>query len=806
MAHSVERLRTGVEGFDELIAGGIPRGFFVAVVGEPGTGKTVFCIHFAWQGILDGDKVIYVTTEESRESIIGQAAMFGMDFAGAVDRGRMIIIDALMKSREDEWSLQDLDLEEMVEKVIAAKKALGYGRARLIIDSMSAFWLDKPAMARKYSYMAKRLLYRWDFTTLAVSQYAITTQSLPPDVPIIIRKHDTIKIVTIGEFVDKYLKTEGIKDVSKEGYYTLSINPKTFKVEWKKIKYVIKHKRIGKIYDITASHGRRIKVTGDHSIYILSPSYQLVSISADKVRKGDMLVTPTKIHLEEKLPKYINVAKELWSVGTKNLYIIDLPDKIVKDPAFIEACKALGRNKGVSYYWIKEERAPLNLLIKVYDDRVWSLIENSKVKIVDNKSASEPLPVKLKLNGDFFRLLGYIVSDGYVGKNRVVIHFGINEADYANDVINIIRNLFDNIEVKIYKYNKYNKISVYIYSRVLAELLRRVFKIKPGAAEKEVPPHVFIAPQRYKIEFLKGLYAGDGSFNKVNGSLIYTSVSIKLINGLSLLLLSLGIYSYSIRIRKDNIRFKYRNPVYDLIITKADDLMKLKEVIMHLNANPPKRNYIVDQIRVVPKHMTVELMKTINAEGVRTSPTYTHLEKYKYTTSTRIIKKIFNASKISKIIIEILKSEENNNVKKGLEFLKTFIEGDIGFVEVREKTRAQDTEYVYDLSVEDNENFLAGLGWLLVHNSAFGWGIEHVADGIIRFRKSVRRGVLRRYVLVEKMRQTPHDLRMHAVEIVDGRGMTVTGPVKYRREDVVLPKHVMDRILRALKEADRETP
>ncbi len=175
MAYSVERLKTGVDGFDELIAGGIPRGFFVAVVGEPGTGKTIFCIHFAWQGILDGDKVIYVTTEESRESIIRQAAMFGMDFAGAVDRGRMIIIDALMKSRGDEWSLQELDLEEMIEKVIAAKKALGYGRARLIIDSMSAFWLDKPAMARKYSYTAKRLLYRWDFTTLAVSQYAITT-------------------------------------------------------------------------------------------------------------------------------------------------------------------------------------------------------------------------------------------------------------------------------------------------------------------------------------------------------------------------------------------------------------------------------------------------------------------------------------------------------------------------------------------------------------------------------------------------------------------------------------------------------
>jgi len=171
----IERLRTGVPGFDELIAGGIPRGFMVAVVGEPGTGKTVFSIHYAWQGILDGDKVIYVTTEESRDSIIKQAAMFGMDFALAVDEGRMIIIDALMRGKGDEWSLDELSIDAMVEKVLEAKRRLGYGHARLVIDSMSAFWLDKPAMARKYSYTTKRLLYRWDFTTLAVSQYAIST-------------------------------------------------------------------------------------------------------------------------------------------------------------------------------------------------------------------------------------------------------------------------------------------------------------------------------------------------------------------------------------------------------------------------------------------------------------------------------------------------------------------------------------------------------------------------------------------------------------------------------------------------------
>lgn len=171
----MERLPTGVKGFDELIEGGIPRGFFVAVVGEPGSGKTIFCLHYVWRGVLDKDRVIYVTTEESRESIITQASQFGFDLSRAIAERRLIIIDALLRGREDRWSIRELEPDVLVEKIIEAKKELGYGRTRLVVDSMSAFWIDKPAMARKISYNIKRVLYKWDVTALLVSQYAVTS-------------------------------------------------------------------------------------------------------------------------------------------------------------------------------------------------------------------------------------------------------------------------------------------------------------------------------------------------------------------------------------------------------------------------------------------------------------------------------------------------------------------------------------------------------------------------------------------------------------------------------------------------------
>ena len=171
----IERISTGIPSLDNLLQGGIPRGFLVALVGEPGTGKTIASIHFIAEGIKEGDKCVYCTTEESRESIIAAASLFGFNFEKAIDENQLIIIDALLKKKDDPWMLKSLDTQELLQKVIDAKKELGYGHGRLVIDSLSAFWLHAPAMARRESYIIKKVLHPWNFTTYAVSEYAITT-------------------------------------------------------------------------------------------------------------------------------------------------------------------------------------------------------------------------------------------------------------------------------------------------------------------------------------------------------------------------------------------------------------------------------------------------------------------------------------------------------------------------------------------------------------------------------------------------------------------------------------------------------
>jgi KaiC domain protein len=209
----VVRVSTGIRELDEALEGGVPRGSWVAVTGEPGTGKSILCMHFAWAGLNAGDPVVYVTTEAEFRDVIRQARMFGMDFekfktydiggrAEPSETPNIVVIDIfgllkiarqLSESQEEQGEesarrrFAVLDIETLTAAIHEAYRILGvlreekartpYRHVRLIIDSISAFWADKPAMARKYSYELKIATHRENVTAYLVSQYAMTTKS-----------------------------------------------------------------------------------------------------------------------------------------------------------------------------------------------------------------------------------------------------------------------------------------------------------------------------------------------------------------------------------------------------------------------------------------------------------------------------------------------------------------------------------------------------------------------------------------------------------------------------------------------------
>ncbi|MCF5570737.1 circadian clock protein KaiC, partial [Pseudomonas sp. PA-3-11C] len=60
-----EKAATGVEGLDDILAGGLSRSHVFLLEGEPGTGKTTVALHFLRAGAQNGERCLYITLSET---------------------------------------------------------------------------------------------------------------------------------------------------------------------------------------------------------------------------------------------------------------------------------------------------------------------------------------------------------------------------------------------------------------------------------------------------------------------------------------------------------------------------------------------------------------------------------------------------------------------------------------------------------------------------------------------------------------------------------------------------------------------
>ncbi|MEM4497524.1 MAG: ATPase domain-containing protein [Nitrososphaerota archaeon] len=121
-------ISTGIPGVDELI-GGLPRGELVIIAGGPGTGKTMFSAGFIYWGAAKyGEKGVYVSLAEDKETFITNMRRVGYDFRSLEDRGLFHFIDAL--------TLMEAGTAELLEAII--EDVVSFGPQRLVIDSLSA--------------------------------------------------------------------------------------------------------------------------------------------------------------------------------------------------------------------------------------------------------------------------------------------------------------------------------------------------------------------------------------------------------------------------------------------------------------------------------------------------------------------------------------------------------------------------------------------------------------------------------------------------------------------------------------------
>lgn len=136
--HDKNRLSTGVDGLDDILNGGIPRGHLYLVEGDPGTGKTTLALQFLLEGARKGEKGIYVTLSESKLELEQVARSHGWDIS-VVNIYEMIPADEDL-SVEAQYTVFHPSEVELADTITAILKQIEtVDPQRVVFDSLSEF-------------------------------------------------------------------------------------------------------------------------------------------------------------------------------------------------------------------------------------------------------------------------------------------------------------------------------------------------------------------------------------------------------------------------------------------------------------------------------------------------------------------------------------------------------------------------------------------------------------------------------------------------------------------------------------------
>jgi circadian clock protein KaiC len=189
----IPRIDLGIEGLDNMIQGGVPERHLMVSIGSAGTGKTTFGLQFLRHGLQNGESAVFITLEQSHESIIATAAERGWEFGRYEDEGMLAVVD-----------LDPVEMANSLDNIQAELPQLikDFGADRLVLDSVSL-------LEMMYDDQAKRRTEVFDFTR-ALKKAGVTTflTSEASESNPYASRHGIIEYLTDAVFVLQYVRGE----------------------------------------------------------------------------------------------------------------------------------------------------------------------------------------------------------------------------------------------------------------------------------------------------------------------------------------------------------------------------------------------------------------------------------------------------------------------------------------------------------------------------------------------------------------------------------------------------------------------
>ncbi len=153
----LQKVRTGIEGLDEITQGGLPKGRPTLVCGGAGSGKTLLGIEFLVRGATRfNEPGVFMSFEESAEELTKNVASLGFDLNRLIASKRLLV-DYVHIERSEIEETGEYDLEGLFIRLGNAIDSIG--AKRVVLDTIESLFagLPNPSILRA----ELRRLFRW---------------------------------------------------------------------------------------------------------------------------------------------------------------------------------------------------------------------------------------------------------------------------------------------------------------------------------------------------------------------------------------------------------------------------------------------------------------------------------------------------------------------------------------------------------------------------------------------------------------------------------------------------------------------
>jgi circadian clock protein KaiC len=169
----VERCITGIDGLDNILNGGIPRGNTILVTGAVGTGKTSMCMEFLVHGALYGDTGLFLSVTESSDKLLKNIIPYDFFEDRLVKEGQLHFVDIPVMYDRLGLDKPVFDYEEihiLTDAIVGLVREMRI--RRLVVDSITSvsYRLKSEEIIREFVLRMGAALSAVGCTTLLVSE------------------------------------------------------------------------------------------------------------------------------------------------------------------------------------------------------------------------------------------------------------------------------------------------------------------------------------------------------------------------------------------------------------------------------------------------------------------------------------------------------------------------------------------------------------------------------------------------------------------------------------------------------------